>query len=344
MGVVGLSEPAWAHGITGGLESIPDFVLSGITHMLLGWDHLLFIVGVVLLAGELRRAASLISLFALGHSTTLIIATLSRWQVNAALVDGVIAASVVFVGVVGLIGRPQRWGWFAAAVTGFGLVHGLGLATRLQALGLHEETVLSRVIAFNIGVEVGQLIAIGVLMLIVEVAHRFPVPNNGALPGWLRTRRAANVALVAGGVLAGTLVAVGAVEQEPATATAAGSGACQVRDRTETFQGIGGHPKKDFYEPTETTPQDDFGHVVGDGYVAVLYQPTLATAQLDELRVFVTGPDGNKVVGGPAAAGQAETFKAIHAYQTLTCTQFDLAALREFKAGWANDPRSRSTG
>jgi hypothetical protein len=87
----------------------------------------------VLLAGELHRAAKLISIFVVGHSITLIVGTLAAWQVNPAVVDIVIAASVVFVGVVGWIGRSQRWGWFSAAIFAFGLVHGLGLSTRLQA-------------------------------------------------------------------------------------------------------------------------------------------------------------------------------------------------------------------
>jgi hydrogenase/urease accessory protein HupE len=113
--------PALAHGVAAtGQESIAGFVELGITHMLTGWDHVLFVVGVVLLAWQPRRAAGLLSLFALGHSTTLITATLAGWHLDPAGVDIVIAGSVAFVGTVGLFGRPHRYRWFGLAVLGFG--------------------------------------------------------------------------------------------------------------------------------------------------------------------------------------------------------------------------------
>lgn len=122
----------------------------GVPFMLLGWDQLLFIAGTVLLAGELRRAATLISVFVAGHSITLIIGALAGWRVNAVAVDVVIALSVLFGGVVGLVGRPKSWRWFTLGIFGFGLVHVLGLSTRLQEPGLPEDGLLVRVIAFNV--------------------------------------------------------------------------------------------------------------------------------------------------------------------------------------------------
>src|SRR5680860_162345 len=82
-------SPASAHGISGdaGERSVLGFVPLGIEHMLFGWDHILFIGGVVLLAGGWRRAAKLITVFVVGHSITLITATLAGWQVNPTLVD-----------------------------------------------------------------------------------------------------------------------------------------------------------------------------------------------------------------------------------------------------------------
>ena len=149
---------ASAHGISGSAadKSTLEFIPLGIEHMLLGWDHLLFIAGIVLLAGELRRAAKLISVFVLGHSTTLIAGTLAGWRVDATVVDIVIALSLVFVGVVGWFGRLTQWRWFGLGVFAFGLVHGLGLSTRLPDLGLPEDGLFGRVIAFNVGVEIGQ--------------------------------------------------------------------------------------------------------------------------------------------------------------------------------------------
>src|SRR5215207_4874029 len=94
-----VATPAHAHGIghEAADRSILGFIPVGIGHMLLGWDHLLFVAGVVLVAGQARRAAKLISLFVVGHSTTLIVATLAGWRVNPDAVDAVIAFSVVVV-------------------------------------------------------------------------------------------------------------------------------------------------------------------------------------------------------------------------------------------------------
>src|SRR5215213_564504 len=157
--LVAAPSAAFAHGVGGTSETAYGFIWLGVQHMLLGWDHLLFVGGVALLAGTWRRAAKLISVFAIGHSITLFTATVAGWHVNPVLVDIAVALSLVFVGVVGLIGRPTDWTWFTAVVLAFGLVHGLGLATRLQALGLPPDGTISRVLAFNLGVEIGQVVA-----------------------------------------------------------------------------------------------------------------------------------------------------------------------------------------
>lgn len=98
-GALAAPGAAFAHGIhAGSSDSVPDFVRIGFLHMLTGYDHLLFAGGVVLLAGQIRRAPKLISLFVAGHSLTLLIATLAGWRVNPAAVDVVIALSVAWVG------------------------------------------------------------------------------------------------------------------------------------------------------------------------------------------------------------------------------------------------------
>jgi hypothetical protein len=137
---------AYAHGVSGHSQDAYGFVELGLRHMLLGWDHLLFIGGVALLAGTFQRAVTFVSLFALGHSITLFTATVSAWQVDPVLVD-------IAVG---------------TAVFAFGLVHGLGLSTRLQELSLPDGGVISRVLAFNVGVEIAQIAA---LSLIAMAAH-----------------------------------------------------------------------------------------------------------------------------------------------------------------------------
>jgi hydrogenase/urease accessory protein HupE len=326
---------AFAHGIGGTSETVTGFIWLGVEHMLLGWDHLLFVGGVALIAGTRRRAAQMISLFALGHSITLFTATVARWHVNPTLVDVVVALSLVFVGAVGAIGKPVGWRWFGAVVFGFGLIHGVGLATRLQDLGLPSDGVIPRVLAFNLGVELGQLAALLIMVAAAMAVTRF-------LPGKLEPRLSlaalAAVGLVAAGVLSVTAVT------EKAPAAEAVSSTCQVRERTDAYPAGGGHPAKDFFEPGEEPPAKSFGHVVGDGYVIVHYAPTLAADQLAQLRAFVTDPASGRVVGGPAA-GQAQPVRAVHAYQSeLVCSSFDMDGLRKFTKDWFADPRSKSAG
>ncbi|GAA1868830.1 HupE/UreJ family protein [Asanoa iriomotensis] len=158
---------AWAHGVSGHADSAGAFLGLGFRHMLLGWDHLLFIAGVVLLlAPEIERAMITLSLFALGHSATLIAGTLAGWRFDPVLVDVAIALSLAYIGLVGWFGPPARWRLFNAAVLAVGLVHGLGLATRLQDPQFTGHLTLWRVLAFNAGVELAQLFGGGIIVLI----------------------------------------------------------------------------------------------------------------------------------------------------------------------------------
>ncbi|MEO3786739.1 HupE/UreJ family protein [Actinocorallia sp. B10E7] len=316
---------AYAHGVSGTGESVRSFFWSGLFHMLGGWDHLLFVAGVVLLAGTVRRSAQMISLFALGHSTTLIVATLAEWRLDPLLVDVVIVLSLVFVGVVGLIGRPRDWRWFAACVVGFGLVHGLGLSTRLQEAGLPEGVWdrLARTIVFNIGVEVGQLLALG-LMVWVGSAWSRRVP-------WAHTRKAAHGVLAAIGLVTAVLLSFGVLDATEEEEELTAFGGCQVRIRTETYPGAGERPAKDFYEPSQTVPMEGFGRMLSEHLVVVHYRPDLPADQLAALRAFVTGDE--RVVAGPAP-GQREAFKAVNLFQTLLCDDFDLETARRFTDDW----------
>ncbi len=334
------AEPVAAHGIGSDAsgKSAPEFLPLGVEHMLLGWDHLLFIVGVLLLAGSLGRAAKLISTFVAGHSLTLITATLGGWQVNAGIIDAVIGLSVCVVGVIGLAGRPTDWRWFYAVVFGFGLIHGLGLSTRLQDLGLPEDGLLHRVLFFNVGIELGQLLAIavfaGIGRLATGVLRRASV-QQGAFAALGAT------GMIAAATFAG-LAAIDIAEGDHAEAVESSTGRCTVGDRTLRFTvGDGGHPPQKFYGPDQEIPTDDFGHVIGDGFVAVGYGTALNSAQVDELRTYIDQP--RKVLAG-FIDGQAEALRAVNAYEQLTCTAFDLAALDRFAKEWFADPRSRSAG
>jgi hydrogenase/urease accessory protein HupE len=195
-----MASGSWvlAHGVAAGAESVTDFGWLGFTHMLTDWDHLLFIAGVVMLAQRPRRALGLVSLFALGHSATLLAATLAGRRFDPEFVDVVIAISVGVVGTIGVFGRPRRFHWFGLLVVAFGLVHGLGLATRIQALEVTDDGLVSRLMAFNVGVELGQFTAVYLLYLFGEVVTR--------QRHWARIERAGFAGLVAVGlVLSGAM-------------------------------------------------------------------------------------------------------------------------------------------
>lgn len=326
--LVGSPGIAFAHGIGGSAAdlSVWEFVPLGVEHMLLGWDHLLFIGGVVLLAGELGRAATLITVFVMGHSATLIIATLAGWRIDATAVDVIIALSVAFVGVVGWIGRPRRWWWFGTAVLAFGLVHGLGLSTRLQALGLPEEGMLARVIAFNVGIELGQLVAIVAMVALGTLLARVIT--------WSHAERATHGGFVAVGVVAAMVLTMLAVTGVTGEERADSLGSCSLGARATTYAAEGGgHPDKKFYGPAEAYPEADFGHVLGDGYVLVHYPATLPNTHVAELKKLITGPDGAGMLAG-ATSEQDELLTAVNAQDQLECDAFDLPALRRFTANW----------
>ncbi|MGJ7442233.1 HupE/UreJ family protein [Aquipuribacter sp. MA13-6] len=339
------ASAAHAHGLRGISNDSPwGFLASGIEHMLLGWDHLLFIAGVLLVSKGWRTAAEMISLFALGHSITLILATMVGWQINATFVDVIIGLSVIYVGFLALRGRRPELRVFAAVVFGFGLIHGLGLSTRLQALDLPEEGLLLRVIAFNVGIEIGQLIAIAGIVGLTKGAQWMWRTRNQQQP---QAVQVASIALVVGGVIAAGAVAGGALigeEDEVAAVAAAGTAAgetsataaattCTEGERTIEFPGMGGHTSKAFFEPGEETPLGDIGHSLGDGYVAYLYRDDLPQADVDALRQAVETAPNSGVLAGPVP-GQTEAVLAVTQTSTLTCAEADHNALAAFTNAW----------
>ena len=324
---------ARAHDISGATpdRQVWEFVPLGVQHMLLGWDHLLFIAGVVLIAGEWRRSAKLISAFAAGHSATLIIATLGRWRIDPRLVDIMIAASVVFVAAIGLIGAsPPGW-LFAITIFEFGLAHGVGLSTRLQDLGLPQNGLLARVLTFNVGIELGQLAVVAGLLILGRVFMR--------LTRWPQARYVAYGAMAAAGLLAAVQLSVSVIRNPDPAGAGADVAKCAVYPRLEVYPGDGGRPPKNFFGPEETAPMADFGHVLGDGYIVVQYWAALPADQVGQLRTLVADGGGRIVAG--VAPDQSVPVKAVNSYHTLTCGEFDLAAIQRFVNYWFNDPRSR---
>lgn len=194
---------AFAHGMSDAdkakaLEaSYWDFVELGTTHMITGYDHLLFLFGVIFFLTGFKDIVKFITVFTIGHSITLIFATLFHIQANYFLVDAVIALTVIYKGFDNLDGFPKYLGIKAPSllwmVFGFGLIHGFGLSTRLQMLPLAEEGLVLRILAFNVGVEFGQIAALTLMLLL--------------LSGWRKTAsfakfsKAANVALMFAGFM-----------------------------------------------------------------------------------------------------------------------------------------------
>ena len=309
---------------------LAEYLWLGFVHMAGGWDHLLFIAGVVLLAGSLRSAAKFISLFVAGHSLTLIVATLAGWQLNAAAVDVVIALSLVFVGIWGARGMP-RSSLFAAGVFGFGLVHGLGLSTRLQDLALPEDGVLVRLVLFNVGVEVGQLAA---LALIAGIGGRLV---RGARLGE-RDARPAYLALVGTGLLAAAVLSFpgAAVEPEPRSA-------CVQREASSPLALASDHPDRFYFAPHQRASEADLDHVVADGLLVVRYRPDLQPAEHAAIEQLVADTDPPYVIAAPDPA-QREPVRAVVAFRTLSCNTVQRADLERFRDEWLADVASRRSG
>jgi len=138
--------------------------------MVTGYDHVLFLLGVIFLLQRLSEIALYVTLFAIGHSVTLITGVLAGFGLNAHLVDAAIGISILYKAFDNLGGFETIFGWRPdprAMVFAFGLVHGLGLATKLNDLGLNSQGLVVNLLAFNIGVEIGQLVALSVLFLVL---------------------------------------------------------------------------------------------------------------------------------------------------------------------------------
>lgn len=193
---------AFAHGIEGEDQSfllratgvhIGPYLYLGAKHMVTGYDHLLFLAGVIFFLYRLRDVALYVTLFAIGHSTTLLLGVLGGLHVDAHLVDAVIGLSVVYKAFENL-GGFKKLGWqpdTRAAVLLFGFVHGFGLATKLQDLAISRDGLVVNMISFNVGVELGQLIALGIMLLVFNAWR--------ATGAFERHAYAANAAIMAAG-------------------------------------------------------------------------------------------------------------------------------------------------
>jgi hypothetical protein len=184
LGADALSGGAWAHGIGGKDADFvartmgPDiwpFLYLGAKHMVTGYDHLLFILGVIFFLYRMRDVAIYVTLFSIGHSITLLAGVLMEINVNPYIVDAIIGLSVVYKAFDNLGGFKSVFGAEPnnkIAVGIFGLIHGFGLATKLQALQLNPEGLVTNMISFNVGVEIGQLIALSLMLAFILLWRR----------------------------------------------------------------------------------------------------------------------------------------------------------------------------
>jgi hydrogenase/urease accessory protein HupE len=181
-----VSANAFAHGVDDstrsflenntGVQFIP-FLYIGAKHMVTGYDHLLFLVGVIFFLYKSKDVLLYVTMFTIGHSITLLYGVLNDINVNAYLIDAIIGLSVVYKGFDNLGGFKRLFGRqpnTQLAVLIFGLFHGFGLATKLQEFQLPEDGLLSNLIGFNIGVEIGQFAALGIILLLINAWRKLP--------------------------------------------------------------------------------------------------------------------------------------------------------------------------
>ena len=175
---------AFAHGVAegdkgyiqeiSGVHLLP-FAYLGAKHMVTGYDHVLFLLGVIFFLYRMKDIGLYVSLFAVGHSTTMLLGVYFDWNVSSYLVDAIIGLSVVYKALDNL-GAYQRWfGWqpnTKLATLGFGFFHGLGLATKILEYEIATNGLIANLLAFNVGVEIGQLLALAMILIVMGYWRR----------------------------------------------------------------------------------------------------------------------------------------------------------------------------
>jgi HupE / UreJ protein len=194
---------ALAHGVASGdkgyLQEVSGvllvpFAYLGAKHMVTGYDHLLFLLGVIFFLYRLKDVALYVTLFAVGHSVTLISGVLAGLTVNAFLIDAIIGLSVVYKALDNMRAFER---WFGRTPSPrvmtlvFGLFHGLGLATKVHDYQVSPEGLVTNLVAFNVGVELGQVAGLALILIAISYWRRLPAFGRHA---W-----AANVAIMAAG-------------------------------------------------------------------------------------------------------------------------------------------------
>jgi hydrogenase/urease accessory protein HupE len=158
-----------------GPHSFRDFVSLGVEHIATGYDHLLFLLGLLLVGGSGRSALKIITSFTVAHSITLALATLDVLNISPKIIEPLIAASIVYVGLENILRRGVENRWMLTF--GFGLIHGCGFATALRDLGIGANgmSITVPLLSFNLGVEIGQLAIAAVMLSLIWKCRAFPL-------------------------------------------------------------------------------------------------------------------------------------------------------------------------
>ena len=185
---------AFAHGVSESDKSemlqgtLADFFYLGAKHMVTGYDHILFLIGVIFFLTRFTDIAKFVTAFTIGHSLTLVFATFYEININYYLIDAVIAFSVIYKGFENLDGFNK---WFSInapnkilMVLIFGLIHGFGLSTRLQQIDLGHHLLIYKILSFNGGVEIGQIIALSITFPLLMLLKKQLI-NISKLTNWM---------------------------------------------------------------------------------------------------------------------------------------------------------------
>jgi hypothetical protein len=175
--IIGANQALEAHGVSGkdavflqGLNgpAIGPMLYLGAKHMVTGYDHLLFLVGVIFFLYRLKDVVQYVSLFTIGHSATLLLGVLGGVRADPYLIDAIIGFSVVYKAFENMDGFRRFFGFqpnTRIAVLVFGLFHGFGLATKLQEFALSPNGLVTNIVSFNVGVEIGQCLALTAVLI-----------------------------------------------------------------------------------------------------------------------------------------------------------------------------------
>jgi hypothetical protein len=176
--------------------AIAPFLYLGAKHMVTGYDHVLFLVGVIFFLYRLKDVVQYVSLFTIGHSVTLLGGVLGGIHANSYLIDAIIGFSVVYKAFDNMDGFKRFLGFqpnTRVAVLLFGLFHGFGLATKLQEFALAHDGLVANIVSFNVGVEIGQVLALTAVLIALSYWR--------TRSGFLRHAFVTNTVLMAGGFI-----------------------------------------------------------------------------------------------------------------------------------------------